>query len=165
MAFSASASPDLKFAKVTGQRQKPERKAKKAAVKSRMDANKKAAKERDGKRCRWHEPHKCFGILESDHVEPLKMGGDPQGIRSETSNLFSACTGIHLEFDESFHNGRIWVEALTDKGCDGPMRGMRKTPVFDREGVQTGYDVSEVWRELPRERAVGVWMTAKERAR
>lgn len=149
MAFSASASPDLRFAKVTGQRQKPERQAKKKAVKSRMDANKKKAKDRDGRRCRWHEPHRCFGQLESDHVEPLKMGGDPLGIRSETSNLFSACAGIHREFPESLHNGLIWVEELEPgKGCDGPLRGMKKTPVFDRDNVRIGWDEREVWREI-----------------
>lgn len=150
MAFSASASPELRFSKVKtdGQRQKPERKAKKQAVKSRMDANKRAAKARDGRRCRWHEPHRCFGDLESDHVEPLGMGGDPQGIRSETANLFSACGWIHREFPESFHNGLIWVEELEPgKGCDGPMRGMKKTPVFNTEHERIGYDVIEVWRE------------------
>jgi hypothetical protein len=86
--------------------------------------------------------------LESDHVEPLGMGGDPLGVRSDTSNLFSACGGIHREFPESFHNGLIWVEELEPgKGCDGPMRGMKKLPVFDRDSVQTGYDEIEVWRE------------------
>lgn len=151
MAFSASASPDLGFPKIKkdGQRQKPERHAKKKAVKIRMDANKKKAKDRDGRRCRWHEPHTCFGRLESDHVEPLKMGGDPLGIRSETSNLYTACTGIHLEFPESLHNGRIWVEELEPgKGCDGPLRGMKKMPIFDRDGVQTGWDEFQVWREI-----------------
>lgn len=151
MPFSASASPDLALPKVKphGHRKPIEKQQKRAAVKSQADANKRAAKARDFKRCRWHEPHKCFKQLESDHVIPLKMGGDPLGIRSETSNLFTACHGIHREFDESFHNGLIWVEELEPgKGCDGPMRGMRKTPVFDKEtGQRVGWDEHEVWRE------------------
>src|SRR5690606_13667103 len=130
-------------------RQKPERQKKKKAVKSQADANKRKAKDRDFRRCRWHEPHKCFGQLESDHVEPLKMGGDPLGIRSATSNLMTCCAGIHREFPESFHNGLIWVEELEPgKGCDGPMRGMRKTPIFNTERERIGYDEHEVWREI-----------------
>lgn len=150
MAFTASASPDLAFPKVKGHTKPMEKQKKRQAVKSRMDANKKAAKARDFKRCRWHEPHRCYGILESDHVLPLGMGGDPMGVKSETGNLFSACTGIHTHFDESFHNGLIWVEAMTPDGCDGPMRGVRKTPTFDREGnkVPGVYDVTEAWREV-----------------
>lgn len=40
------------------------------------------------------------------------------------------------------------VEALTPDGCDGPMRGMKKTPVLNLEGERTGWDVVEVWREI-----------------
>jgi hypothetical protein len=148
MAFSASASPDLRFAKVRGQRQKPERQAKKKAVKSRMDANKKAAKARDFKRCRWHEPHKCFGELASDHVEPLKMGGDPQGVRSETSNLFTCCAGVHKEFDESFHNGTIALDYIEpEKGCDGPCIGLRRFTNIDAQTGEKSYEWKAVWRE------------------
>lgn len=151
MAFSASASPEFRFSKVKAgeSRQKPERQKKKKAVKSQADANKRKAKDRDFRRCRWHEPHRCFGQLESDHVEPLKMGGDPMGVRSETSNLLTCCGGIHREFPESFHNGLIWVEELEHgKGCDGPMRGMKKTPVLNTDLVRIGWDVVEVWREI-----------------
>lgn len=149
MAFSAAASPELAFPKVKGSRQKPERQQRKKAVKSRMDANKKAAKARDFKRCRWHEPHRCYLELESDHVQPLGMGGDARGIRSETWNLFTSCAGVHREFDQSFHNGLIWVEELEPgKGCDGPMRGMKKTPVFNTDNVRVGWDEHEVWREI-----------------
>jgi hypothetical protein len=148
MAFSASASPDLRFAKVKGARLKPERQAKKKAIKSAMDANKKKAKARDFKRCRWHEVHKCFGILESDHVEPLKMGGDPSGIRSETSNLFTCCAGVHKEFDESFHNGTIALDYLEpEKGCDGPCIGLRRFTNIDKATGEKSYVWNEVWRE------------------
>jgi len=152
MAFSASASPDLKFAKVKsgGHTQPMERRVKRDRVKSRMEANKKAAKKRDGRKCRWHEPHRCYGQLESDHVEPLGMGGDKQGIRSETRNLFTGCTGIHQVFDQNFTNGLAWVEELEPgKGCDGILRGMRKMPIF-RDGVRTDeYEApQEVWREV-----------------
>lgn len=150
MAFSASASPEFKWAKVKEgeQRQKPARHEKKKKVKNAMAANKVKAKARDFNRCRWHEPHRCFLGLESDHVDPLGMGGDPQGIKSETWNLFTSCGGIHREFPESFHNGLIWPEALTPDGCDGPMRGMKKTPVFNTDNERIGWDVVEVWREI-----------------
>lgn len=151
MAFSASASPELKWAKVKDgkERQKPERQKRKKAVRAQADANKVKAKARDFRRCRWHEPHRCFGQLESDHVRPLKMGGDPAGVNSETSNLFTTCQGIHREFPESFHNGLIWAEELEPgKGCDGPMRGMKKTPVFNTERERIGWDEHEVWREI-----------------
>lgn len=148
MAFSASSSPDLAFPKVKEHTQPVERKERRSAIVAAMVANKRKAKARDGRRCRWFETHKCLGPLESHHVDPLGMGGDKAGTASETANLFTACRGIHKDFDESFHNGTIQVEALTAEGCDGPMRGLRRFTNIDTHSGEKSFEWKEVWREI-----------------
>lgn len=144
--MGASSCPDLKFAKTRSV--KLERHEKRGKVKTDRAKNKVAAKKRDGKKCRWHQAHKCFGVIESAHLESLKMGGDPLGIRSETSNLFTACSGVHREFDESFHKNNLRVEPLDPlKGADGPCRGLSAVPWEDRATETSGTDWIEVWRE------------------
>lgn len=82
---------------------------------------KKAAKKRDGHKCRWPEPHKCRGVLESAHIKDASLGGD-----MHRSNLVSLCAWLHRRGPESIHGKQLKIEKETARGADGPLSYWRQ---------------------------------------
>lgn len=112
------------------------------------DAAKKAAKERDGKRCRW--PHRtpeerlaCRRSTwkEAMHYRGKGMGGNKDGSRNVKKNLLTGCPPVH-QGPTSIHAGMKRLRHLTPDICDGPM-------AFDEK-------VGGQWVEVGREISVGV---------
>lgn len=98
---------------------KLERERRRQEIAAAEEANKTAAKVRDGWKCRWPETHKCRGILEGVHVFVDKgMGGD-HGTVSGTWNLMALCSWIHRTGPRSIHSKDLWSEPMTDDGADG----------------------------------------------
>lgn len=103
-----------------------EREAKRNRLVALEDAAKKAAKIRDGYKCRWPSEHVCRGDLEGAHIfEDKKMGGD-HGRLSKSSWLLTVCAWIHRRGPESIHGKDLRVTADTPKGADGPCSFWKK---------------------------------------
>lgn len=123
-----------------------ERRAKRKAIEADEDAKKRAAKARDGHRCRWprsdHDTpgHVCVGPIESAHQVALGMGGDKTGDRTSTAGLLSCCRWIHqLGYFSLEQHGRKW-EGETPAGADGPIAFFRQGP--DGTYVMVGRETS-----------------------
>lgn len=78
------------------------------------------AKRRDG-RCRWPEPHKCLGGLESAHIVDASLGG-----AMATENLVTLCAWLHRRGPESIHGKHIKIEKETTDGADGALSFWRR---------------------------------------
>src|SRR5688572_13742491 len=72
-----------------------EREQAQAKDRAEDEAAKKAAKERDGYRCRWPEAHKCRGPLEGAHIVDKSLGG-----ANVRSNILPVCRWIHRKGPE-----------------------------------------------------------------
>ena len=114
---------------------------------------------RDGQKVCRLDPnclHVKVGIgVEGVHLDDKGMGGD-HGVRTQRHLMIRGCA-IHHRGAKSLHSGDLKVRYLTDKGTDGPIALERKVIEFDRDHKRI-----ERWEEFARERAIGVWMTAKE---
>jgi hypothetical protein len=134
------------------------RKAAAATLRSDEKAVKAEVTKRDGQKvCRLDPdcPHVKVGIrVEGVHLDDKGMGGD-HGVRTTRDRMLRGCF-IHHQGAKSLHSGDLRVKYLTDKGTDGPIALEHKEVWFVND------ERRDVWVEHARERAVGVWMTAKE---
>lgn len=150
----------FKFAKAPKGSAVLERKASRAQVKKDELGVKAEVTRRDGQKvCRLDPncPHIKVGIrAEGVHLDDKGMGGD-HGVRTTRDRMLRGCF-IHHQGAKSIHSGHIRVKYLTDKGTDGPIALERSEDEIDAKTRIT----RKVWTEFARERAVGVWMTAKE---
>jgi len=119
-----------------------EREKKRKDIEDRQAEIIKAAKARDGYRCRWPEAHKCRGLLEGAHIEAKGMGGD-HGERTYTGNIITLCAWIHRRGPDSLEHHQLRIETETERGADGPLS-------FWREGKDGK------WYCVGRELAVGI---------
>jgi hypothetical protein len=110
------------------------REAAKAAERTAEDKAIKAAKVRDGHRCRWPEDHTCRGLLEGAHIVDKSLGG-----ANEASNIVSLCAWLHRRGPESVHGKQLKVEADTDRGAYGPLSFWRQTGEYDALGQPLYY--------------------------
>jgi hypothetical protein len=103
-------------------------------------AAKKAAKERDGWRCRWPERHKCRGGLEAAHIRDASLGGE-----AAARNLISICAWIHRRGPESIHSKDLRVQPVSKTaGANGPVKCYRKVYSETRRGEFSWRLVGEV---------------------
>jgi len=106
---------------------------------------KKAAKRRDGGRCRWPEKHFCKGGMESAHIRDASLGGD-----MHRSNLVTLCAWLHRRGPVSIHGKQLYIEPQTAVGADGAL-------AFYQQGVDGNMYL------VAREVAVGVLEKVGER--
>lgn len=115
---------------------------------------------RDGQKvCRLNPdcPHVKVGVrVEGVHLDSKGLAGD-HGVRTKTELMVRGCFICHQGV-RSIHSGHLRVKFLTNKKANGPIALMR--PESERQVGRTR-DTTK-WVEFARERAVGVWMTAKE---
>jgi hypothetical protein len=97
-----------------------EREAKRKDIEGNEDEVIRAAKVRDGFKCRWPEAHKCRGFLEGAHILDKGMGGD-HGLRTTRDNIISLCAWIHRRGPQSIHGKQLKVVPETPNGADGPV--------------------------------------------
>jgi L-ascorbate metabolism protein UlaG (beta-lactamase superfamily) len=139
------------------------RKASAAKVRSDEKAVKAEVTKRDGQKVCRLDPdckHVRVGItVEGVHLDDKGMGGD-HGVRTTRDRMLRGCA-IHHRGAKSLHSGDLKVHYLTDKGTDGPIALMRPNVSIE---LNDRLKKTE-WVEFARERAIGVWMTAKEMAR
>lgn len=86
---------------------------------------------------------------ETAHLDDKGMGGDPLGICSTPDRMIRSCFQHH-QGPFSLHSKHLRVEALTDRGTNGPIRTWARN---DRN--------TEDWYVLLTERAVNVLETAR----
>ena len=139
------------------------RKATAASLRADEKAVKAEVTKRDGQKVCRLDPdckHVKVGIrVEGVHLDSKGLGGD-HGVRTQQHLMLRGCF-IHHQGVRSIHSGDLRVKFLTDKCADGPI-------ALERSEIERDTDTGEqrkVWIEFARERAIGVWMTAKERAR
>jgi hypothetical protein len=105
-----------------------ERRERRAALKRHEDAEMRAAKKRDGYRCR--VPRCKYRrdnlTMHAAHLRHRSMGGNPTGDRTTRDQLITLCARHHGEFDA----GRLMMEI-----CN-PQSG-------------TNGEVAFVWRDAP----------------
>lgn len=125
-----------------------ERRAKRRHLDAHEKAEKAAVMARDQRQCRW--PRCEFRTMripiEVAHVMGHKaMGGNPANDRSERHRMM-ACCRLHHQGATSLHSGDLRIEALTDKGTDGPCAFYRRAESgrFECVGVETTRGISEV---------------------
>lgn len=120
-------------------------------------ANKKIARDRDG-RCRFpfcgcrSRGLGMKGVLTVSHDRHKGIGGDPTGDRSQPELLILLCKWRHQDAPVSRHAGTMRTRYLTDAKNDGPV-------AFDVDlwAVYPGlYMSSGVWLEVAREIERGV---------
>lgn len=126
-----------------------EREADKARVRDGEDRNKAAARRRDGWMCRFprcvcHRPQLRLHP-EVAHVVSKGMGGD-HGTRSAVAGLICLCPPRHRESRISLHRGTLKVEALTDRGMNGPVCWLANVAVLDEP-----FSSKEQWVVVARE--------------
>jgi hypothetical protein len=109
-----------------------EREKQQAKDRAEDDAAKKAAKVRDGFRCRWPEAHKCRGPLEGAHLKDKSLLGE-----NVRSNIVPLCRWMHRKGPESIHGKQLRIEAETERGADGPLSFWRQDGRFDALGQAT----------------------------
>jgi hypothetical protein len=106
------------------------KKAKRKTAYDRMTeewSNKRAAKHRDGHRCRFplcgcrKLGVKLDARLEASHDQHKGMGGNPAGDRSVTELLVSLCLHRHQDGQVSRHKGTLRSRYLSDRGNNGPL--------------------------------------------
>jgi 5-methylcytosine-specific restriction endonuclease McrA len=78
-----------------------------------LKRNSKAARERDGRRCRLCGSHMS---LETHHLVPRSLAG--RKVKHERSNLVTACLSCHGEITRRV----VRLEAMTHQGADGLLR-------------------------------------------
>jgi hypothetical protein len=89
--------------------------------KAAEDAVMRAAKQRDGHRCRfpWCDFRGLELPLDACHVRHRGMGGNPSGDRTATTDqLICFCRRHHGLYDAGTH---FDIQPQTPKGCDGPV--------------------------------------------
>ena len=139
--------------------------------KTTEDTNKRAAKKRDGYRCRFPlcGCAKLKLALHASHQVHAGMGGDKTGARAQPDNLITLCAHRHMAGAFSRHAGTLRVICLTDKGTDGsvefcvdrwllythgydiPLRDIELRSEIDSDGFPVD---NEQWVVIARERAV-----------
>jgi hypothetical protein len=84
--------------------------------------------QRDGESCRITRLLRRFGFdfpiperLELAHVAARGMGGNPNLSRDITANTLLVRHSLHQGRKHTMHGELIKVEALTDRGTDGPI--------------------------------------------
>jgi hypothetical protein len=133
------------------------KKAKRTAVVGRQTTeatNKRAAKKRDGHRCRFPLCG-CAKLklrIESSHDAHKGMGGNPAGDRSLTSGLMTLCVHRHQDGIISRHKGTLRAVYLTDRGSDGPVAWEIDGGAYLRSVVKHVSGMG--WMEVAREVAV-----------
>jgi len=138
------------------------KKAKQAVRRERVaseDANKRAAKKRDGYACRFPWCGcKSLGLalsarLESSHDRHKGSGGDPSGQRSAQELLITLCKHRHQDGIISRHKGTLRARYLTPKKNNGPIAWEvdinRMRPNFESRPAR--------WIEVARETAIRQW--------
>jgi 5-methylcytosine-specific restriction endonuclease McrA len=78
-----------------------------------LKRNSKAARVRDGHRCRLCGSHTS---LETHHLVPRSLAG--RKVKHERSNLVTACSDCHGQITRHV----VQLAAMTDRGADGPLR-------------------------------------------
>lgn len=131
-----------------------------ASLRSDEKAVKAEVTKRDGQKVCRLDPdckHVKVGIgVEGVHLDDKGMGGD-HGVRTTRDRMLRGCL-IHHQGAKSLHSGDLRVQYLTDKGTDGPIALLRPSLTVT---LNSRLKKTE-WEEFARERAIGVWMTAKE---
>lgn len=84
---------------------------------------------RDGERCRIETLLNRFGFvrgryerLELAHVAGRGMGGNPDLSRDTPENTLLVTASLHQGGKYSIHGEMVTVEALTDRGANGPVK-------------------------------------------
>lgn len=145
---------------------------KKAALKTRGEAkateatNKRAAKKRDGYKCRFPLCG-CAKLklrIESSHDLHKGMGGNPAGDRSETAGLITLCLHRHQHGAISRHAGTLRARHLSpERGNDGPVYWDVDAVVLERYAIRVpiGNCISEgdgrLWVNVAREASPGCY--------
>lgn len=123
-------------------------------------ANKRAAKARDGFRCRFPLCG-CRAIgerldarVESSHDKHKGMGGDPTGGRSLAAGLMTLCLHRHQNGIVSRHKGTLRARPLTPAGNAGPVAWDVSAAVLRRFGRTVPEAVTGEWVEVAKEHEV-----------
>jgi hypothetical protein len=106
------------------------------AQKQEADA-KAEAKQRDGFKCRWPEPHKCRGPLEGAHIVDKSLGG-----ANVAENIVTVCRWIHRAGPESIHGKQLRVDTETPAGANAGLSFWRRDARVDLLGQPTYHMVA-----------------------